>query len=245
MVLLIERLIARHCALGDCLVAALDLDHALLEQLAEDAGGVEPLEAADRVQVVEGDFAVDLREDEAGPRIEVQPDDLVRGNGGARARVHRPDLALVHEGQVLLAHLVELERVLVVRLPRRPSPETSRRGCAPAPSGGIPAPAGWSARAGRLLPTPSPHRACGPCGSGPAPREGAPRTGLRRPGWPSRPPLGCAPTRPSGLATCVRGALAIRPAPRSRAGRAGGGRPTAPPARAAAAPVRGRCARRA
>src|SRR5437899_13010666 len=41
--LLIERLIARHCALGDCLVAALDLDHALLEQLAEDAGGVEPL----------------------------------------------------------------------------------------------------------------------------------------------------------------------------------------------------------
>src|SRR5207248_2136388 len=44
---------ARHRALRDRLVAPLDLHDPLLEQLAEDARGVQPLEAADRVEVLE------------------------------------------------------------------------------------------------------------------------------------------------------------------------------------------------
>src|SRR5439155_16353497 len=90
-------------------------------------------------------------------------------------------------------------RDVEARRPWWPSPGTSPRGCVPGPSGGIPARAGSSARAGRLLPTPSPRRACGPCGSGPAPREGAPRTGLRRLGWPLGSPLAALQRAPQGL----------------------------------------------
>src|SRR5919197_495024 len=74
---------ARHRALRDGLVAPLDLHDPLLEQLAKNARGVQPLEAADRVEVLERDLAVDLGQHESGARIEVQPDDLVRRNGGA------------------------------------------------------------------------------------------------------------------------------------------------------------------
>src|SRR6267378_2197327 len=60
--------------------------HAFLEQLGEDAGGVQAVQAADGVEVLEADRAVDLRQHEAGARIEVEPDDLVRGQEHDRPR---------------------------------------------------------------------------------------------------------------------------------------------------------------
>src|SRR5205807_1342227 len=83
--------------------------HTVLEQVAEDAGRVQPLEPADGVEVLERDLPVDLRQHESRPRVEVEPDDLVGRNGDPRLRVHRADLALVHQRQVLLAQLVHLQ----------------------------------------------------------------------------------------------------------------------------------------
>src|SRR3954471_9541298 len=105
-----------HASFRDRLASAVDVHDALLEQLAEDPRGVQALEPADGIEIVERHLAVDLREHEAGARVEVQPDDLVRRDGRPRPRFHPADLALVHQRQVLLADPVELRRFLVVGL---------------------------------------------------------------------------------------------------------------------------------
>src|SRR5207253_9166194 len=104
-------------ALGDDGLA-FDGDDAFLEELGEDAGGVEALEAADRVEIFEADGAVDLREDETGARVEVQPDDLVRRQDDAGDPIHRAELALAHLDEVLLAGGVKLLRFRVLRVAR-------------------------------------------------------------------------------------------------------------------------------
>src|SRR5438552_3041738 len=107
--------------------SAVHRHYSLLQELGEDAGGVQALQAADGVEILEGDPAVDLRQHEPGPGIEVQPDDLVRGQDDAGDAIHRAQLALVHLGEVLLASRMELLRLLILRLAGEDLPEQLHR----------------------------------------------------------------------------------------------------------------------
>src|SRR5438105_5157520 len=109
--------LAGHGALGDHRVAVHRHD-AFFDQLRQDPRRIEPSQPTHRVQVLEAHHPVDLGEHESGPRIEVQPDDLVRRQRHPRHAIHRAELALVHLDEVLLADRGEPQRLGIVGLAR-------------------------------------------------------------------------------------------------------------------------------
>src|SRR6266498_3297090 len=72
----------------------LRLDDSVRDQVGEDARGVEPGEAGERKEGLVVHGPVDLGEQEPGPMVEVQPEDLLGLDGEARDRRGRTELRL-------------------------------------------------------------------------------------------------------------------------------------------------------
>src|SRR6266540_3141734 len=96
----------------------LRLDDSVRDQVGEDARGVEPGEAGERKEGLVVHGPVDLGEQEPGPMVEVQPEDLLGLDGEARDRRGRTELRLVHRDErgFVLAEVVARLSVIGVHL---------------------------------------------------------------------------------------------------------------------------------